>query len=258
MSTSLPSFRALALIFALVPTLAAAQVELPQPASPPPPPPPAGWHGAIGAGMALTSGNSDTSTINMAYDLHSDLGSEIVFKSTGLYLRSTSEGDATVDRAALDGRVDYRLAPRLSAFGQTQYARDRFKEIDYLIAPTVGLSYSILPPDGRAEWVADGSVGFLIEKNTGFDATTSGAVSAAERFVYKLTNVTRFTHAATGLWKMEDFGDGFYTLSAGVSTSLASMLELKAEFLNTYKREPTDPTLKKNDQAVVLSVVYKF
>ena len=52
--------------FAAMPPLAAAQ-----PAAPPPPP---GWAGSAGAGLALTSGNSDTSTVNAAYELKRDTG----------------------------------------------------------------------------------------------------------------------------------------------------------------------------------------
>ena len=39
--------------------------------APPPPPPPPGpglWEGTAGAGLALTSGNSDTLTFNLAFD----------------------------------------------------------------------------------------------------------------------------------------------------------------------------------------------
>ncbi|MGE0360467.1 MAG: YdiY family protein [Vicinamibacterales bacterium] len=235
--------------------LPAAPVLAQAPAAPPPPPP--GWAGSLGAGLALTSGNSDTSTANLAFEMLRDMGGELVFKSTGLYLRGENEGEPTVDRAAADARLDYRLTPRLSAFGLTTYARDRFKDIDYLIAPTAGLSFAVIR-SARAEWTTDGSVGLVFEQNTGFDTEMSGAVLAGERFLFKATETTRIIHAATALWKMNDFGDGFYTFSAGIATSVASRLELKTEFLNTYKRKPTDPTLKKNDQSVVLSLVYKF
>lgn len=241
-------------VVAFVSSAPVASAQAP-PAAPPPPPP--GWAGSLGAGLAVTSGNSDTSTANVAYELRRDMGGEVVFKSTGLYLRGQSEGEATVDRAAADARVDYRLTPRLSAFGLATYARDRFKDIDYLLAPTTGLSLTVIG-GGRAEWITDGSVGLVFEKNTGFDVETAGAVLAGERFLFKATETTRLLHTATALWKMNDFGDGFYTFSAGIATSVASRLELKAEFLNTYKRQPTDPTLKKNDQSVVLSLVYKF
>jgi hypothetical protein len=41
----------------------------PAAAQAPPPAPPKIWTIAASAGLALTSGNSDTSTVNMAYDI---------------------------------------------------------------------------------------------------------------------------------------------------------------------------------------------
>ena len=39
-----------------------------------PPPPPPGWAGSASAGLAMTQGNSDTSTVNAAYELKHDAG----------------------------------------------------------------------------------------------------------------------------------------------------------------------------------------
>lgn len=223
----------------------------------PPPAPPPGIAGSLGAGLAVTSGNSDTSTVNVAYDFLRDRGTDLVLKSTGLYLRGANEGETNVDRAAVDARAEYRISPRLAAFGMTTYARDRFKEIDYLLAPTGGLSVKAVATD-RTEWITDGSVGFVVEKNTGFGAKTAGAILAGEKFTHRFTQTTRFIHSASGLWKMNDFDDAFYTFAAGLATSVASALELKTEFLSTYKARPTDPALKKADQSIVVSVVYKY
>jgi putative salt-induced outer membrane protein YdiY len=227
-----------------------------QPPSPPPPPPP-GWAGSLGAGWAATSGNADTSTFNVAYELLRDYGGDLIFKSTALYLRGDSEQQAIVDRAAADARLDYRLTPRLNAFVLTGYARDRFKDIDYLISQSAGISVALVEP-GRVEWTADTSVGVVVEKNTGFTADTDGAWLAGERFLFKITDRSRITQAATGLWKMDDFEDAYFTFSAGIITSVVGSLELKLEFQDTYKRRPTDPTLEKNDQSIVMAAVYKF
>ncbi|MEZ5293867.1 MAG: DUF481 domain-containing protein [Vicinamibacterales bacterium] len=242
-------------LFACLSVLASAPALAQAPAAPPPPPP--GWAGSIGGGLAVTSGNADTSTTNVGYDVLRDYGTDFVFKSTGLVLKGSSGGESNVDRSQADVRADYRLSPRLSAFGLGTFARDRFKDIDYLIAPTTGLSYKVLVTD-RAEWTTDGSVGLVFEKNQGFDVDTSGAVLAGEKFAFKLGEKSKLTHAASGLWKMQDFEDAFYTFSAGLLTSVAGNFDLKTEFLSTFKNKLTDPTLQKADQSVVLSVVYKF
>lgn len=239
-----------ALVLSIVPAFAQAR------ASAPPPPPP-GWAGSIGGGLALTSGNSDTSTINVGYDVLRDHGTNLVFKSAGLSLRGSNEGRANVDRSQADARLDYRLAPRLSAFGLTTFARDKFKAIDYLLAPTAGLSYKVVALT-RTEWTTDGSVGVVFEKNQGLAMATSGALLAGEKFTHQFAEKTKFVHAAAALWKMNDLGDAFYTFSAGLLTSVAGNFDLKTEFLSTYKNRLTNPLLQKADQSIVLSVVYKY
>ena len=69
------SFRsvACALLVVLASTAAAAQDA-------PAPPPPA-WTGSIGAGLAVTSGNSDTSNMNLSFKAVHDPKTRTVFKT---------------------------------------------------------------------------------------------------------------------------------------------------------------------------------
>src|SRR5262245_40796748 len=99
----------------------AAPAQPPPPPLPPPPPPPPGWTGSFGAGLALTQGNSDTSTINGAYETKRDYGGPLLFRSSGLFLRGETEGELTANRLVLDGRLDYQFTDRTAGFVQLQY-----------------------------------------------------------------------------------------------------------------------------------------
>ena len=112
--------RLAATLILFVTTLAIPPALAQAPAAVPAPPPP-GWTGSIGAGMALTSGNTDTFTVNVGYDVLRDYGTDIVFKSAGLYLRGSNAGESNVDRSAADARLEYKLSPRLAAFGLTTW-----------------------------------------------------------------------------------------------------------------------------------------
>ena len=57
-----------------------------------------------------------------------------------------------------------------------------------------------------------------------FGHLASGALIAGEKLTHKFTDTTRFIHSASGLWKMNDFDDAFYTFAAGLATSVASAL----------------------------------
>ena len=221
------------------------------------PPPPPGWIGSAGAGLALTQGNSDTSTVNIGYDVKRDTGSKVLFGSTGLFIRGESANKLTTDRLAFDGRVDRKLSERTTLFGQTQYLRDSFKEIDYLISPTVGVS-RLLVKNARTEIGVDGGVGAVWEKNLGRETNLDGALVAGQRLAHKLTATTTLTERVAALWKMGDFDDALYTFGIGLAASITSATQLKVELLDTLKNKPPSLTVKKNDVAVLVSFVYKI
>ncbi len=241
------------LVLTLAALSAAPALAFAQPAAPPPP----GWVGSASAGLALTQGNSDTSTINAAYELKRDTGGDIVFKSAGLLVRGKAEDTVTNDRLSLDGRVERKLSTRTSIFGATQYLRDSFKAIDYLVSPTVGLS-RLLVKDDRTELGVDAGVGVVWEQNPGLERQTDGALTAGQQFMRKLTATTELRETTAALWKMDDFGDALYTLGVGIAASITAGTQMKVEFLDTYKARPPLPGIKKNDIAVLVSFVYKF
>lgn len=223
----------------------------------PPPPPPPGWTGSFAAGVAVTQGNSDTSTVNLAYDVKHDSGAPLVFKSTGLLLRGSAEGALTARRLLFDARVERTLTARTSIFGQTQWLNDEFKQIDYLISPTVGVA-QLLATTTTVTLAVDAGVGFVTEKNPGLDARTSGAVTAGESYKHKITATAEITQRVAALWKTDDFDDALYVFGAGLAANISSQTQFKGELLDTYKNRPPSAAVQKNDLAVLLSFVYKY
>ena len=73
-----------------------------------PTPPPSPWTQTASAGLALTSGNKDTSTLNVGYEVAYDPKTRNLLKSDGLFLRGKTEGVLTTDRLSLNGRDEYR------------------------------------------------------------------------------------------------------------------------------------------------------
>jgi putative salt-induced outer membrane protein YdiY len=77
-----------------------------------PPPPPKIWTVAMGAGWAMTSGNSDTSNLNASYDIVYDPQRKNVVKSDGLFLRAKTEGELTANRLGFNIRDEYHPEER--------------------------------------------------------------------------------------------------------------------------------------------------
>ena len=136
------------------------------------------WTGSFGAGLAITQGNKDTSNFNLSFDLKRDPKTRTVFKAEGLYILATEDGDENADRGIIAVRLERLITERAYVFGQVGYVRDRFKDIDYLVAPTAGIGYKVVATD-RTTFDVDTSVGMVFEKNTGLDLETDGAVASA-------------------------------------------------------------------------------
>jgi hypothetical protein len=102
------------------------------------------------------------------------------------------------------------------------------------------------------------ALGPVWEKNPGFEVRTSGALTARDNFAQTLTPTAVFTQTFSGLWKTDDFGNALYLTSVGVAVTKSARTQLKAELLDTFKNKPALPTVRKNDVALLMAIVYKM
>ena len=221
------------------------------------PPDPGTWIGTAGAGLALTSGNSDTLNFNLAFDATRDPKTRNVMRWTGLYLRGEQNDALVANRLSLAFRDQYALTARAYTFGQIDYLRDTFKLIDYLVAPTGGVGYKVVDT-ASTKFSADGGIGALWEKNPDVDVRTSVALTAGERLEHALTTTSTIKHAIIGLWKADELSDGLYTFSIGLGTRISEQWQLSIDILDTFKNRPPTAETKKNDVAVVTAITAKF
>ena len=175
------------------------------------------WKGALGGGLSMTGGNTDTNSYSVDFAVIRDPKKKDVFKADGFYLRTDTDGEAAVDRTGLGARYERALgkSARAFAFGEVRYLRDVFKDVDHLITPTVGAGYRFLDGE-RVKLSADAGIGLAFEQLAEQEATTDGAVSASENLLWKLGANASFVHAGRALWKIDDFGDAYYHLDAGI------------------------------------------
>lgn len=217
------------------------------------------WTGSAGAGLALTSGNTDTATFNASYDLTFDPKTQNVVKSDALYLRGKSGGALTVNRLGFNARDQYQFerSPRAFIYGQLQYLHDTFKAIEYLVAPTAGMGYKLLDAP-RTALAVDAGLGAEWDKSPGVAVSATGAFTASEHLTQKLSDTATVTQQVAGLWKMTDVGDALYTFGGALTASMTSKSQVKVELLDTYEGKPPTPAIRNNDVAMVFSIAYKF
>ena len=220
-------------------------------------PPDKTWSGGAGAGLSLTTGNTDTTDLNLSFDAVRDPKTRNIIRFGALYVRGTADDVVNKDRARLYFRDDYTLTDRLFVFGSTDFQRDPFKEIDYLINPVAGLGYRVYSTD-RLQLNFGGGGGAIWEKNTGFDVDATGSLNAGQELEFQISETARLTQKLNGLWKTRDLGDALYHFVTALSVSVIKNMELKVEFHFDHKSKPTGTETLKNDTATLLSFVYKF
>ena len=237
---------------------AASPEPAPAPACPPcPPPPEPGWTLSLGGGLTLTGGNSETSSFNVAANAASDPALRNVFRAELLHLQSSEDGAKTVDRTLGALRDEYTVNGRLFVFGDLAYQRDRFKLVDYLIAPMVGAGYKLVDTK-KIVVAADAGLGAAFEQLEGGDSTTDFALRAGERLEWKPSEANTVFQKVSAIWKASDFGDAYYRFEAGVATSLFQRLELKVSFADDYKTRPAQADLDKHDTSFIVSLLFKL
>ena len=237
-------------VFCLVLPAAAALAQSPQP------PAPRVWRLNFGAGLAVTSGNKDTSTYNASYNVTYTPHPRRTLKSDALLLRGTTDGELSNERFGLNIREEYRVGDRIFVFGQNQYLRDRFKRVQYLVAPTGGVGVTAVK-NGRATVTIDAGAGGVWEKNPYRDVRGSGALTFGQRWTQTISSTTTLTQSASGLWKTEDLADSSYQFNIALAVGISSRIQLKIEALDTYSNKPTGTRIAKNDISTVFAVVFR-
>jgi len=220
-------------------------------------PPPKPWTSSIGAGLAITSGNTDTKNYNLAFATKYDPKTKFVFKADALYLRGDSNGETQVDKTSADARGEYSLSDRTFAFAEVSYLRDPFKGVNYFVAPLAGGGYRIIRSDKR-NLTVDAALGAEMESNAGAGRSSGGAAKAGENFDWSLSPTSKFTQKLTAIWKTNDFGDAFYHFDAALTTTVATRLELKLAYVYDYKTKPPSINIKKGDSAIFAALLVKF
>jgi len=221
------------------------------------PPPPKPWTSTLGAGLAITSGNTDTKNYNLAFATKYDPKTKFVFKADALYLRGESSGTIQADKASADARGEWAMSDRTFVFGEVTYLRDPFKDINYFVAPLAGAGYRIIRSDTR-NLTVDGALGAEMESNAGAGRSSGGAAKAGENFDWALSPASKFTQKLTAIWKTSDFNDALYHFDAGLTTTVATRMELKLAYMYDYKNKPTSASVKKGDSALFATLLFKF
>lgn len=220
-------------------------------------PPRPTWVGSFGAGLAVTSGNTNTSNWNLSFKAKRERPTGLILNADGLVIRGKKNGRPSLDNTVLNSRVEIRFADKSYVFGQMAYLRDPFKSIEYFFAPTAGLSYRFYNTDDGS-FSVNASAGASWESNPGKPVKSKSAVAFGQRFTRALSKTATLTQGFAGNVVADDVGDGLYSTSVGVAASVTNRTQMKVEVLNTYRTTPPLATIERSDLSTLMSFVFTF
>jgi len=218
--------------------------------------PPPGLHGSAGFGLSLAEGNTDSVNLSATVDSVYDPKTGNVMKWNGLFLRGKQNGVLSINRVSGMFRDENTVNGRMYVFGEIDALHDTFKQIDYLIDPSVGLGYK-LRDSMTSQLSVDAGAGAVIEQDQGIVARGAIALTLNEKLVQQLTDTTTLKETTTALLKTNQWNDGLYTFQVGIAAKMSTRFQLAIDFLDTFKNLPPDGT-KRNDIALVTSIVAKY
>lgn len=213
---------------------------------------PKGLSGAAEFGMVVTSGNSDSSTINGQFSIENDI--EKWLHSGKLSVVNTeSENVTTAERYVLKLKSNYKLGDNQFLFGSLNHDVDEFSGFDYQTSVVVGYGRKLYNTE-KFQLSIEAGPGYRTSKlKTGGDESESILhVGADSKYVI---NDATFIDASLSIESGSD--QTISELDVGYVNKLSSSLALKLGY-NVKHSSDVPVGSKKTDSITSVSLLYSF
>jgi putative salt-induced outer membrane protein len=218
---------------------------------------PAKFDGTAELGYVMTSGNSDTSTINGKLELVNEKGQ---WKNTFSMeaLRTVSESSAgveveTADRIIIGDQIDYKLSDKSYAIGSIEYDQDGVSTAyDYFTNLTVGYGRKLINDD---EMKLDLEAGVGQRDTTYIDGSSKDETLArfTGKFSWKISETATFKQSLRS-----DIGDETRNKSVtSLSLKINSKFSMKTSFTAEHFTGAVPPA-DSLDTKLAITLVYSL
>ncbi len=237
----------LALLLVLYP----ASKALAQDAPPPPP-----RHESTGEfAFVGVTGNASTTTIGLGYETIARPSSWI-FRHRISFVRNESDGVKTAQSFLYTPRVEKVISPRLSAFGEYAYFRDRFAGVANRNAVSAGLALTVVNA-ARHKLHADVGAGFLDEGRLAGDDVSSGIYTTGTVYVFTLSDTAELSDRLGLIGTFDQADDWRLEHTIALTAKLTSVLSLKVSNAVRYSNFPA-PGFERTDTITSVALVASF
>ena len=225
-----------------------------------------GWSGAANLSIAITSGNSENTSIGTGVNLARPTKTDktALYVNT-VYSHDNVQGITTADSTNAGLRYDHNLNPKIFGFGTLDFATDSLQDLDLrTVAGGGGGWHAIAKPNRQLD-----VLGGVVWTHESYSAITSvsptvpavtnsfAALDFGEQFTEKFGKSTMFTEQAYIFPDLKDTSQYRATVNAALSTKINSFFTWQTSFNDVYVTNPPTGT-KDNDVVLTTGIGFTF
>ena len=220
------------------------------------PPPEPAWSGSLGLAYLATSGNSDTSTFGLDFELKRDAdpwGMELVAQLN----QASDSGVKTAERYYADGRATYAASERWQYYAGLSGERNTFAGYDMRTVVQAGAQYILLPGPTQNLKVNAGLT-YTDENAVGDEPSTDyvGGV-AGLTYQWKINDQASLSEKLTYFADFDATANWRLWSTTALTSSVTNRLAIKLSYEVRYSNTPL-PGFQSTDTTTSASVVWKI
>ena len=211
-----------------------------------------GWTGAGEFGLVMSSGNTDTDTLNAKFALKHET-EQWIQASGGQVLRAETDDEKTANRFDVGARIGYKLTDRSYLVGSLRYEDDEFSPFEYQATIGLGYGYKFIDTP-RTQLVGELGPGWREAEPIGGDSEGSLIARLFADFKHKITDTTDLVDTLL----VESSSDNtFVQNDLGVQVKINASFALKATFQWRHNSDVV-PGTDQDDTLLTMNLVYSF
>lgn len=222
------------------------------------------WAHSTGAGLTITSGNSETTTASLSHNSSWERDkNKLTFSLNGNYgVKETVDSsgnkqkDEFVNNINEKAQFNRNFSDKFYWYVAQSAEEDKIINLDYLFTFGPGLGINILKND---TFKLDFELGAVYINQKYKDKSSEDNMSGriAERFNWKISNSSNLWFNIEGLVNFEDADDYRINAELGIDVKINQNWLIRATIQDKFYNNATDPT-EKNDIIFMTSIVFKY
>ncbi len=232
------------------------------------------WAGSADFGIALTTGNSATTTTTAGLDLARVTRRDkttVFYRQVSATDRNVSPSKKIANAKRAGAQYDLKLSDRTFVFGFANFDFDEFLRLDLRFAPGGGFGYNVV----KSEHSTFDVFGGIAYNKEIFDVTPAPTTAVpkptyttltrdsiegfvGEEWRYKMNARTQFFEKAVLYPNFSDRGEYRFNFDAGLSTALSKYLSWNLAYSSRFLSNPLIAGIKKNDTLLSTGIRFTF